>query len=206
MLIRTRKQIVQLIHVKWSSLLKPEIYADLILEGNRIGAVNSQNAKKRSDFMKSGKVTSGVFNSSYKNKKRLLLEVIQDREFTTRIISARVGMVFGSDIENILRKERSELIDYISYTPAALNRAKQVLGSRNNATAGLVMHQMELGNIFKQVAKFMDVFDNLKRYGLSPPNCQRMSVITWPVFHYYLNFVAKAMLANVPPLKRSKRG
>ncbi len=171
---------------------KHEVYANLILEGMSINAINRTNAKKRSDFLKSGNVKDSEFNSSY--LKYDILKVMKNVDSHLAIASSSAGLLFSNEYGlSILNKERSQLYKNMNNEIFRKNLCK-ILKIKTSSRFNTIYQRIEKGRIMKQISTYNKIYNDLKRLNMSIYGCMWMGIVTLPTHRYYLSGLAISLL------------
>lgn len=187
-----RDIVIENLKSQFPRMRKYEIYANLILEGMAIYAINKTNAKKRSDFLKSGNVKNSEFNSSY--LKYDILEVVQNIDSHLAIASSRAGLIFSYEYAlSILNKERSQLYKNMNNNIFRKNLC-EILKIKTSSHFNTIYKRIENGNTMKQVSTYNTIYNNLKKLNISIDGCMWMGIVTLPTNRYYLSDLAKSFL------------
>jgi len=170
-------------------------YANLILEGVKLRAFNSGSAKKRKDFLKSGKIKVHVFTNSYTKLNLLISKREADR--ITVMVSARVGFIFSFKLAGkILNREQELLFSHIVSEPSIKKHITKPLKLSPTATINTIKNKMCSGILMKQAGTYDKVFTNLMKNGVPPKSYMWFGVRTIPISHYYLSNKSKRLLVK----------
>ncbi|MBI5146777.1 MAG: hypothetical protein HZA84_06105 [Thaumarchaeota archaeon] len=183
------------IQKQFPRVIKPNNYADLILEGKKINATNKNNAVKRRKFLESGIVTPSTFNSSYSRLGLLVQLPNMDKTFATS--SSRRGLSFSPSLTlSWLNYERYYMYKHIVKNLQIKKIVCSVLKIPINSSLDSIQKKMELGNAIKQVGIYKRVYEKIKRTQ-SVEGYMWMGVVTIPASHYYLSDLSNSLLRKV---------
>lgn len=174
---------------------KPRDYANVILEGVKLRAFNSSSAKKRGDFLESGKIKEHVFVNSY--LKLGLLVSIREADKIPVIASARVGLIFSySYARQILNDEKDSLFAHIVSEPNIKSHVTNALKLSSASSIETIKSKMSSGDLMRQAGVYEKVYRNLVGNGVRPKGYMWLGVRTIPVSHYYLSNKSKNLLVK----------
>jgi len=187
-----RETVVKNLKIQFPRMRTYETYANLILEGIIMDAINKTNSKKRSDFLKSGNVHNSEFNSSY--LKYGILEVVKNIDSHLAIASSRTGLIFSYEYAlSILNKERSQLYKNMNNGVFRKNLCN-ILKIKTSSRFNTIYKRIENGNVMKQVSTYTKIYNSLKKLHISINGCMWMGIVTLPTNRYYLSDLAKSFL------------
>lgn len=168
-------------------------YADLILEGKQLKAINSASSRKRREFLASGKVKTHVFSRAY--LKLNLLVPIKGADKTYVLVSARAGMFFNyASAGRVLNYEKDLLIKHLALDPNAKNKIAKLFKLSPVSSVDTIRSKMDSGDMMKQAGVYDRVFSTLKKNGITPRGYMWYGVRTIPVSKYYLSNKSKSLL------------
>ena len=176
-------------------LRKPQEYAQVIVTGRRLKALDPRSAKRRTDFLKDDQITTSIFSLAY--TKRDILIPCKNAERDSVIYSARnESFVFGTTARAILDCERNALLDHAKQDAHVLAVVLQALKLSSDTDIVDTQTAMKQGSLFHQVNTYEKVYDQLGRNRIPPKGYKFLGIKTVPVSHYYLSQQSKTMLAE----------
>ena len=187
------------------TIKKPEEYADLILEGKRLGAVDKIHAVKRlgavdkihavkrKTFLESNIISASIFQSSYS---RLgFLDKLASMDKTIGVFSTRhQNSVFAySMILSYLNYER-----YLLYKQMLRDRRVKkilcdVLNISIQTSTESIENKMQFGTPYNQVEIYKKIYDKVKRERIQT-DCMHLGVVRMPAFRYCLSDLSHLLL------------
>lgn len=196
-MVVTKNALVEEIKKHFPRVNKPENYADLILEGKKLNAVDAINAKKRKFFLESEIISASIFHSSYS---RLgLLDRLKNADKTIAVSSTRRVPGFAmshSMILSYLNYERHLLYTHIPKDQRVKKIICNVLRIPIMSSIELIQRKMELGNPYHQVGVYKQIYEKIKREGI-PIDCMWLGVVALPADLYYLSDLSNSLLRKV---------
>ena len=169
-------------------------YADLILEGKRLGAVDRIHAKKRRFFLELGLVSESIFNSSY--SKLGLLDRLKNADKTIAASSTRHNPAFAFSHSMILHRlnyERHLLYQHITQDQRIKEIVCKVLKISTKTPIQSLHKQIEAGDAYKQTSTYTKIYDTIKRQA-TPAGYMWMGVVSIPADLYYLSELSNSLL------------
>ncbi len=177
-------------------VIKTDDYANLILEGKKLKAVNKINAKKRKYFLDSDIVSESIFTSSYS---RLgLLNVIENADKTIAVSSTRhSGFAFShSMILSRLNYERHLLYKRMRKDFRIKKIICSILKISIQSSTETLQRKMEQGSPYQQVELYKKIFKKIKSNGIFI-ECMWLGVVQLPASLYYLSDLSNLLLHKV---------
>ena len=192
----SRNQLILEIKNNFSTVRKADDYADLILEGKRLGAIDRIHAKKRRLFLESGTVSASIFTSSYS---RLgLLDRLKDADKTIAVSSTRrrPGFAFShSMILHYLNYERHLLYQHIVKNPRIKSTVCSVLKVSTKTSIQSLQKQIEVGDVYKQTSIYTKIYSKIKKQAI-PISYMWLGVVALPADLYYLSNLSNTLLSR----------
>lgn len=190
----TRAELVKNIKNEFPRITFPEDYAELILAGIKLQAIDSDSSRRRKDFFVAGKIKVHVFNNSY--LKLGLLVAIKGADRLIVLVSRRAGVfLFNfSRAREILNMEKESLFAHIVSDPSIKKHVTSVLKLSSASSIDVIRTKMNSGDLMKQAGTYDKVFRNLTKNGVRPKGYMWFGVRTIPISHYYLSSKSKKLL------------
>ena len=196
-MIVSQKALIKEIKKRFPRINKPKDYANLILEGKRLNAVDRIHAKKRRFFLESEIISTSIFHSSYS---RLgLLDRLKNVDKTTAVSSTRnrPGFAFShSMILSYLNYERHLLYKQITKDQRIKKMVCNMLKVSIQTSIELLQRKMEVGTAYRQTDVYKKIYEKIKREGIST-DCMWLGVVTLPADLYYLSDLSHSLLRKV---------
>ncbi len=192
----SRNKLILELKKQFPRVKKYDKYADLILEGMRLNAINKTNAVKRNFFLDSNIISESVFQSSVS---RLgLLDKFESSEKIIAVSSNRRSGRFAFDY--------SKILSYLNYEKYLLfNQMKRdqythkiicnVLKVSITSTKESIEKKMEFGAPHTQVDTYKKIYEKIKRGGIST-ECMWLGVVRLPAFSYCLSNLSNSLVHN----------
>ena len=188
--------LVEKIKNQFPQIRKPDDYADLILEGKKLGAIDRIHAKKRRLFLESDIVSASIFTSSYS---RLgLLDRLKGADKTIAVSSTRrkPGLAFAhSMILHYLNYERYLLYQHIAKDPRIKRIVCSVLKVSTKTSIQSLQKQIEVGDVYKQTSIYTKIYSKIKKQAI-PISYMWLGVVALPADRYYLSNLSNTLLSR----------
>ena len=182
------------IHRQHQNIRKPEGYADVILEGIELEALDINSAKRRKEFLKSKRIKEHVFVQSY--TKFNFLTAIKDAE-QMPVIASSSGLLFDyTNAQSLLASEQASLFKHINSDVRVKIIVIKSLNLLPSATVSMIKNKMIHGDLFQQASIYEKVFRDLGKNGITPQGYGFLGVRTTPISHYYLSISSNNIIAR----------
>lgn len=191
----SRKDLLKNLKEEFPRIKKHGDYANLLLEGAKLRSHSRDSSKKRSDFLKSGKVKTHVFVNAY--TKLDLLVTMQQADRITVLVSARFKFIFSfARAQQILDHEKGLLFKHIILEPRITTIVAKALKLPTGATLNAIRNKMNSGHVMKQASLYNDVFLALRKQNITLKGYAWFGVRTIPISRYYLSKKSKKLLGK----------
>lgn len=194
----SKKDLVKKIEKEFPRIYKAEQYADLILEGKKLRAVDRKQAKKRRFFLESGIVSASIFHSGYSRLK--LLDRLKSADKTIAVSSTRrhPGFAFNhSLILSWVNYERYFLYQHILKDQRVKKIVCDSLRLSVQSPLTTIQKKMEQGDPYQQVDTYKKIYEKIKRCVIPNVNYMWLGVVALPADLYYLSDLSQRLLRNV---------
>lgn len=181
-----RRKLIIIIRNKFPRIRFPEDYADILLSGLKLKALDRKSAKRRRDF-------SNVFNHkvhafSKCHKELDLLIKVEKAEYNISPMSEREYVVFDfSKAQKILNLEKDLLLEHIGDSQRVRKITTTKLKISVNSSLTSIRRKMNEGNIFKQGSTYEKIFDELKDNKIRSTGYLWFGIRPIPIPNYYLS-------------------
>ena len=184
----SRNKLILEIRNKFPTIRKPEDYADIISEGIRLKALDSDSSRRKSEFRK---IKTHAFSKSHKDLK--LTIKIDKADHSISPVAERDTVVFDfNKAQIILNREKGFLMKHISNDDQVKNISVKTLKLQQNSITS-IKNKLDEGNIFKQGNTYEKVFNILQDNKIKSTGYLWFGVRPISIPKYYLSNKAKNM-------------
>jgi len=184
-MVDRRKLIINLSN-KFSRIRFPQDYADILLSGLKLQALDRKSARRRSDFSKIFNHKVHAFTKCHKELD--LLIKVENAEYTISPMSEREYVVFDfAKAQRILNLEKDLLLKHIGDRQLVREITTTKLKISMNSSLTAIRRKMNEGNIFKQGSTYEKIFDKLKDNKIRSTGYLWFGIRPIPMPNYYLS-------------------
>ena len=188
----SRNRLILEIKNRFPTIRKPEDYAEVILEGIRLKALDRSSSRRKKEFKK---IKTHVFSKSHKDLK--LIIKIEKADHSISPIAERDKVVFDfNKAQIILNHEKGLLLKHISKDDKVKNICIKTLKLKQSSIAS-IKNKLGEGNIFKQGSTYEKVFNVLRDNKIKQVGYLWFGVRPIPIPKYYLSNKAQDMATKI---------
>ena len=191
-----RAKLIKKIHEKFPRIRYPQDYANILIRGWDLKAIDRPSAVRSREFTKISKIKPHAFSKCHKELD--LLKKIEKADHVVSPLSEREQVVFDfAKAQKILNIEKSLLLEHIEDSDKVHKIACKTLKIKIDSTIGKIKGILNTGNIFKQGSTYEKIFNSLK------DNKVRSTGYLWfgnrpiPMPKYHLSRSGITLLRNI---------
>ena len=163
----------------------PQDYADVVLEGIKLKAVDRDSSIKRRVFLTSKIIKANAFVQSY--SKYNLLIAIKNADRNNYVHTAREGAkYFVEDALRVLNRENKLLLQHVKTDHHVMAIVSKSLKLPTSSISS-IQNKLSTGDPFQRVSVYERVFADLGKNNIPRNGYMWVGTRTRPVSHYYLS-------------------
>ena len=181
----SRDALIEEIKEIFPDIKVPQDYANVVLEGIKLNAVDRDSSIKRRVFLASKIVKANAFVQSY--SKYNLLIAIKNADRNNYVHTAREGAkYFVNDALRVLNLENKLLLQHVRTDHHVRTIVSKSL-KLPTASISSIQNKLSTGDPFQRVSVYEKVFADLGKNSIPRKGYMWVGARTRPVSHYYLS-------------------